>query len=83
MKQSVVYDLRDQKKANSFKDFWRQWTKASRHPKFNEQERELEVRALIWAFRAKRQYLDMISQKEIRWNTSMNFTMISCYRNRS
>lgn len=64
VKQSVVYDLRDQKNANSFKDFWRQWAKASRHPKFNEQERELEVRALIWAFRAERQYLDMISQKE-------------------
>ncbi|WP_225433983.1 hypothetical protein [Limosilactobacillus reuteri] len=33
---------------------------------FNEQEKELEQRALLWAFRAERQYLDMVSQKENR-----------------
>lgn len=64
IRESVIYDLRDQKGANSFRDFWRQWAKASRHPEFNDQEKELEQRALLWAFRAERQYLDMVSQKE-------------------
>ncbi|MFR0612115.1 hypothetical protein ACLUW2_06565 [Limosilactobacillus balticus] len=49
IRESVVYDLRDQKSANSFADFWHQWAKASRYPEFNEQERELEQRALLWA----------------------------------
>ena len=66
IRESVVYDLRDQKSANSFTDFWHQWAKASRYPEFNEQEKELEQRALLWAFRAERQYLDMVSQKENR-----------------
>ena len=65
IRESVVYDLRDQS-ANSFADFWHQWAKASRYPEFNEQEKELEQRALLWAFRAERQYLDMVSQKENR-----------------
>lgn len=64
IRESVIYDLRDQKSANSFADFWHQWAKASRYPKFNDQEKELEQRALLWAFRAERQYLDMVSQKE-------------------
>lgn len=66
IRESVVYDLRDQKSANSFANFWHQWAKASRYPEFNEQEKELEQRALLWAFRAERQYLDMVSQKENR-----------------
>lgn len=66
IRESVVYDLRDQKSTNSFADFWHQWAKASRYPEFNEQEKELEQRALLWAFQAERQYLDMVSQKENR-----------------
>ncbi|MBB1079962.1 cation:proton antiporter [Limosilactobacillus sp. STM2_1] len=64
VKQSVLYDLRDQKNATTFKEFWHQWVQASRRTEFNEQERELEQRALLWAFRAERQYLDTVSQKE-------------------
>lgn len=66
IRESVLYDLRDQKNANSFHDFWRQWVKTSKRPPFNSQERELEQRALLWAFYSERQYLDMISQKEKR-----------------
>ena len=29
VRQSVLYDLQDQKNANSFSDFWRQWIQAS------------------------------------------------------
>ena len=64
--------MRDQKSANSFANFWHQWAKASRYPEFNEQEKELEQRALLWAFRAERQYLDMVSQKENRRDYLLN-----------
>ncbi|MCD7125340.1 hypothetical protein [Limosilactobacillus caviae] len=64
VRQSVLYDLQDQKNANSFSDFWRQWIQASWRTEFSDQERELEQRALLWAFRAERQYLDMVSQRE-------------------
>jgi CPA1 family monovalent cation:H+ antiporter len=64
IRESVLYDIRDQNAANSFKEFWQQWAQASRRVECAPEERELEQRALLWAFRAERQYLDMVSQKE-------------------
>ncbi|MEY8442500.1 sodium:proton antiporter [Lactobacillaceae bacterium 24-114] len=64
VKERVLFDLRDQRSANSTREFWRQWLRSNQHPSFNSEERELEQRALLWAFRAEREYLDMVSQKE-------------------
>ncbi|MCH3921468.1 cation:proton antiporter [Limosilactobacillus sp.] len=61
---NVLYDLRDQQSNNSFKKFWQHWLHTSRQPELSPGEKEMEQRALRWAFRAEREYLDMISQKE-------------------
>ncbi|WP_283583720.1 cation:proton antiporter [Limosilactobacillus difficilis] len=64
VRERVLFDLQDQRTANSVGDFWQQWLRSNQHPQFNAQERELEQRALRWAFRAEREYLDMVSQRE-------------------
>lgn len=64
VRESVCYDLRDQRSNNSLKDFWQQWFRFSKSPEFSAEERELEQRALRWAFKAEREYLDMVSQRE-------------------
>lgn len=64
VRESVCYDLRDQKSNNSLRDFWKQWFRFSKSPDFSPEERELEQRALRWAFKAERDYLDMVSQRE-------------------
>lgn len=64
VKESIYYDLRDQGSDNSLREFWQRWLSSSRYPDFSPEERELEQRALLWAFRAEREYLDMVSQKE-------------------
>lgn len=61
---NVVYDLRDQQAANKLRTFWQHWLQTSRQPVMPAGKREMEQRALLWAFRAEREYLDMISQKE-------------------
>ena len=61
---NVVYDLRDQQSSNKLRTFWKHWLQTSRQPVMPAEKRELEQRALRWAFRAEREYLDMISQKE-------------------
>lgn len=64
VKDSVLYDLRDQKGVTTFKDFWQQWSKNSWNDEFTPEERDLERQALLWAFRAERRYLNMIAQRE-------------------
>lgn len=64
VKKSVLYDLRDQKGATTFNDFWRQWSVRSSHEEFSATERDLERQALLWAFRAERNYLTMVAQRE-------------------
>ncbi|MCH3904991.1 MAG: cation:proton antiporter [Lactobacillus sp.] len=64
VRDNVLYNLRDQQSANSLKKFWQHWLRASRQPDLSPGEKEMEQRALRWAFRAEREYLDMISQKE-------------------
>lgn len=61
VRERVMYELRDQQTANTLREFWRNWLSTSRGATENH---ELEQRALLWAFRAERDYLDMISQKE-------------------
>lgn len=60
----VMYELRDQQSANTLREFWRHWLSTSRGSAMVAENRELEQRALLWAFQAERDYLDMISQKE-------------------
>ena len=74
IRESVVYDSRDQKSANSFADFWHQWAKASRYPEFNEQEKELEQRALLWAG-LKDNILIWYLKREIVATIFLSFTM--------
>lgn len=64
IRQRVTYDIQDQRGANTFSDFWHRWLLATKRPPLDEQQQELEQRALLWAFQAERDYLDMVSQKE-------------------
>lgn len=64
VKQRVCFDLRDQRAANSIKEFWQQWARTNQYPRFTGEERELAQRALLRAFRAERDFLDMVSQRE-------------------
>lgn len=64
VREQVNYELHDQKTANSIKDFWRQWLRSSKSSELTPEEQELEQRALLWAFKAELDYLDMISQRE-------------------
>lgn len=61
---SVVYDLRDQKGVTTIRDFWKQWSISSRSGEFTPEERDLERQALLWAFRAEQNYLNMVAQRE-------------------
>ncbi|HJE41764.1 hypothetical protein [Limosilactobacillus reuteri] len=64
IRESVVYDSRNQKSANSFADFWHQWAKASRYPEFMSRKRNwnnehyyghsgLKDNILIWYLKRK------------------------------
>lgn len=64
VRERIMYDLRDQQSANSLREFWRRWLHTSHGTTAEAEQRELEQRALLWAFQAERSYLDMISQKE-------------------
>lgn len=64
VRDEVYYDLHDQKTGNTLRVFWRQWLHSSHYPDLSPAEKELEQRALLWAFQAEREYLDMVSQKE-------------------
>lgn len=67
VKQSVVFDLATQGQKTRTRDFVKAWLEVVRHPEFTGPEKELEMRAFMNAFAQERQYLDMISQSEVRY----------------
>lgn len=64
VKQSVLYDLRDQNSETSLRQFWQQWFNVSRRPAFNKVERTLEQQALLWSFYIEREYLTELSERD-------------------
>lgn len=67
VKQSVIFDLMAQKQRTKTKDFVKAWIDVVRHPEFTGDEKELEMRAFMNALAQERQYLDMISQSEVKY----------------
>lgn len=67
VKESVIFDLLSQKQKTRTRDFTRAWIEAVRRPEFTGEERELEMRAFMNAFAQERQYLDEISQSEVKY----------------
>lgn len=67
VKESVIFDLRSQKLKTRTSEFARAWVEVVRHPEFTGPEKELEMRAFMNAFAHERQYLDMISQSEVKY----------------
>jgi CPA1 family monovalent cation:H+ antiporter len=67
VKKSVIFDLMTQKQMTRTRDFVKAWYEVVRHPEFTGAEKELEMRAFMNAFLQERQYLDMISQSEVRY----------------
>lgn len=64
VKQSVIYDLRDQNSETSLRQFWQQWFYVSRRPAFDKTERFLEQQALLWSFYIEREYLAELLEDE-------------------
>lgn len=67
VKKSVIFDLMAQKQRTRTKDFVRAWVEVVKHPEFTGAEKELEMRAFMNALAQERQYLDMISQSEVKY----------------
>lgn len=67
VKESVIFDLMAQKQRTRTKDFVKAWVKVVRHPEFTGAEKELEMRAFMNALAQEREYLDMISQSEVKY----------------
>lgn len=67
VKKSVTFDLLAQKQRTKIRDFIKQWVGVVRHSEFTGEEKELEMRAFMNAFAQERQYLDMISQSEAKY----------------
>lgn len=67
VKKSVIFDLMAQKQRTRTKDFVRAWVEIVKHPEFTGAEKELEMRAFMNALAQERQYLDMISQSEVKY----------------
>lgn len=67
VKESVIFDLMTQKQRTRTRDFVKAWIKAVRHPEFTGPEKELEMRAFMNALAKERDYLDMISQSEVKY----------------
>jgi len=67
VKKSVIFDLMAQKQRTRTRDFVREWVNVVKHPEFTGAEKELEMRAFMNAFNQERQYLDMISQSEVKY----------------
>lgn len=67
VRRSVIFDLRSQKQHTRTSEFTKAWVEVVRHPEFTGAEKELEMRAFINAFAQERQYLDMISQSEVKY----------------
>lgn len=69
VKQSVIFDLMAQKQRTKTKDFIKAWVDVVKHPEFTGDEKELEMRAFMNALAQERQYLDMISQSEVKYQS--------------
>lgn len=67
VKKSVIFDLMAQKQRTRTRAFVKAWVDVVRHPEFTGAEKELEMRAFMNAFVQEREYLDMISQSEIKY----------------
>lgn len=67
VKKSVIFDLMAQKQRTRTRDFVKAWVDVVRHPEFTGAEKELEMRAFMNAFVQDREYLDMISQSEVKY----------------
>jgi len=67
VKQSVIFDLMSQKQRTKTKDFMKAWVEVVRRPEFTGPEKELEMRAFMNALSKEREYLDMISQSEAKY----------------
>lgn len=67
VKRSVIFDLMAQKQRTKTKDFVKAWLEVVKHPEFTGPEKELEMRAFMNALGSERQYLDMISQSEVKY----------------
>lgn len=67
VKHSVIFDLMTQKQRTRTRDFTRAWFDVVRHPEFTGAEKELEMRAFMNALARERDYLDMISQREVKY----------------
>ncbi|KJW13384.1 cation:proton antiporter [Levilactobacillus spicheri] len=67
VKRSVIFDLLAQKQVTKIRDFTKEWREAVRRPEFTGAEKELEMRAFMNAFARERDYLDTISQSEVRY----------------
>lgn len=67
VKQSVVFDLMAQKQRTRTRDFVKAWLDVVKHPEFTGAEKELEMRAFMNALSEERQYLDMVSQSEVKY----------------
>lgn len=67
VKESVIFDLMSQKQKTKTRDFTKAWLSVVKHPEFTQEERELEMRAFMSAFAKEREYLDMVSQSEVKY----------------
>jgi len=67
VKQSVIFDLVNQKQRTRIRDFIKAWIDVVRRPEFTGAEKELEMRAFMNALSKEREYLDMISQSEVKY----------------
>lgn len=67
VKQSVIFDLLAQKQKTRIRDFIKEWLRVVKHPEFTGAEKELEMRAFMNALNQEREYLDAISQSEVRY----------------
>jgi CPA1 family monovalent cation:H+ antiporter len=56
-----------QKQRTRARDFTRAWLEVVRHPEFTGPEKELEMRAFMNALSVERDYLDIISQSEVKY----------------
>ncbi|CAM3155299.1 cation:proton antiporter [Lactiplantibacillus plajomi] len=69
VKRTVIFDLMTQKQRTRTRDFAKAWLEVVRRPEFTGAEKELEMRAFMNALEQERQYLDMISQREVKYQS--------------
>lgn len=67
VKRSVIFDLMSQKQRTRVRDFIHAWLDVVKRSDFTGAEQELEMRAFMNAFAKEREYLDMISQSEVKY----------------